>query len=220
MRVPDWLKLAAGPGTLPLKNGDRLRLPAARELLEARREAAALAQDGKELALCSNACLLARAVIRATGRRRFRDGKEVLDRLTPGQIEALAGRWARFRKEETLGLDLDGQRLEGLKASLARLPGQRLRWRVLRSFAALPTEKRAREMTDRDFLWCALNLLLDEEEAAALLCPRCREEAGKDRCPVCGREKSRILQEENASFDWARFRALRDGKNPDGEAET
>ena len=41
---------------------------------------------------------------------------------------------------------------------------------MLRTFGALPTEARAREMTDRDFLWCALNLMLDDEEALDALC--------------------------------------------------
>jgi len=70
-------------------------------------------------------------------------------------------------------------------------------------------------MTDGDYLWCAVNLLLDEEEEAALLCPDCRAEAQRDRCPVCGREKSRMIREENPAFDWARFRAMRDGTVPE-----
>ena len=32
-------------------------------------------------------------------------------------------------------------------------------------------------MTDRDYLWCALNLALDREEELARLCPACRERA-------------------------------------------
>ena len=220
MRAPDWLKLAAGRTDRTLEDGVRLRLLTARELLEARREAAELAEDGKELALCSNACLVARAVLGHTGRRRYRDGREVLERLTPGEIEALAKCWARFRKEASPGLDIGRERLDKLKASLERMPKQRLRWRVLRCFGALPTEARARRMTDGDYLWCAVNLLLDEEEEAALLCPQCREEAKRDRCPVCGREKGQMVREENSSFDWKRFRALRDGKVPEGEAET
>ena len=30
-------------------------------------------------------------------------------------------------------------------------------------------------MTDGDYLWCAVNLLLDDEETLAQLCPACRE---------------------------------------------
>lgn len=50
----------------------------------------------------------------------------------------------------------------------------------------LPTEARARAMTDGDYLWCAVNLLLDDEETLAQLCPACRERALEARCPVCG----------------------------------
>lgn len=39
-------------------------------------------------------------------------------------------------------------------------------------------------MTDRDYLWCALNLALDREEELAQMCPQCRREAEGERCPV------------------------------------
>lgn len=32
-------------------------------------------------------------------------------------------------------------------------------------------------MREEDYLWCAVNLLLDEEEVARQLCPQCREAA-------------------------------------------
>ena len=38
----------------------------------------------------------------------------------------------------------------------------------------------------------------------------CREAAEKDRCPVCGREKSAAVREENPAFDWARFQTLQE----------
>lgn len=41
-------------------------------------------------------------------------------------------------------------------------------------------------MTDGDYLWCAVNLLLDDEETLAQLCPACRERALEAHCPVCG----------------------------------
>jgi hypothetical protein len=97
---------------------------------------------------------------------------------------------------------------------LEHAPEERLRWRVLRAFQALPTEARVKEMSQRDYLWCALNLLLDEEEAAALLCPSCRAEASLPRCPVCGRETGERLEEENPGFDMERFLQLREGEAP------
>ena len=65
-------------------------------------------------------------------------------------------------------------------------------------------------MTGRDYLWCALNLLLDDEEALNALCPSCREEARSGRCPVCGGITSD--QGENESFDRERFERLRRGE--------
>ena len=64
-------------------------------------------------------------------------------------------------------------------------------------------------MTDGDYLWCALNLLLDQEEELARLCPDCRERAGEEPCPVCGR--SRDSWGDNPAFDMGRFERMRGG---------
>ena len=76
-------------------------------------------------------------------------------------------------------------------------------------FGALPTEERARKMTDRDYLWCALNLALDQEEELARLCPDCRRRAEAEPCPVCG--APRESWSVNAGFDWARYQELKGG---------
>jgi len=63
-----------------------------------------------------------------------------------------------------------------------------------------------KEMTHRDYLWCALNLALDGEEELSRLCPVCRAEAEEERCPVCG---ARVEDRgENGGFDMERFRAM------------
>ena len=54
--------ILAGADRMELENGMELRLLSALEVLEARREAAQLAESQGERALCSNACLLARAL--------------------------------------------------------------------------------------------------------------------------------------------------------------
>lgn len=64
-------------------------------------------------------------------------------------------------------------------------------------------------MTDRDYLWCALNLLLDDEEALDALCPACRAQAREGRCPVCGEALESGGAGENGSFDMARFERLK-----------
>ena len=86
----------AGPDRVKTDGGE-LRLLSAREVLEARREGDALARDGRERALCRNACLIARALERK-GRPVFADGQAVLDALRVEDIAALAGRWAEFNR--------------------------------------------------------------------------------------------------------------------------
>ena len=91
------------------------------------------------------------------------------------------------------------------------MPRQRLRWHGLKCYGAQPTEVRAKAMWVEVYLWCAVNRLWVEEEVARLLCPQCREAAERARCPVCGRETGEMVREENPTFDWARFQALKEG---------
>ena len=67
-------------------------------------------------------------------------------------------------------------------------------------------------MTDRDYLWCALNLLLDDEEELDRLCPQCRAEAQAGRCPVCGAAVDGGPAGENGGFDMERFERMRRGE--------
>ncbi len=204
------LSILARRDRISLENGFDLRLLPALEVIQARREAEELARDGRERALCSNACLLARA-LEKTGDQTavFADGREVLAGLTAAEIAALAARWAAFSRENDPGLELSQEELEQVKAELSSDPGERLRWRVLRQFGALPSEGRARTMKGRDYLWCLANILLDREEELGRLCPSCRSQAMEERCPVCGRPGAEWAEGTgNASFDLARFAEL------------
>lgn len=108
--------ILAGRDRLPLGNGMQLRLLSALEVLQARREAAELAGDEGERALCSNACLLARALERSGDHTPvFPDGRAVLAGLTVAEIAALAGRWSDFSRENDPGPELDGEALETVK---------------------------------------------------------------------------------------------------------
>ena len=83
-----------------LGEGWSLRLLTAREEMECRREGLELAAEegeGQE-ALCANDCLVAR-VLRRRGKAVFGSGREVLERLTAGQIARLAGQWGEFDRE-------------------------------------------------------------------------------------------------------------------------
>lgn len=185
-----------------------LRLLSAREVLEARREGEQLAAEGREKALCANACLIAKALERG-GRPVFADGSEVLDSLRVEDVVRLSDCWADFNRRWNPSPCDGEERLEELKNSLNGRQYERLQWRVLQAFHTLPTEECAKKMTDRDFLWCALNLALDREEELARLCPSCREKAEREACPVCGAEHD--SWGENPSFDPARFERLKGG---------
>ena len=99
-----------------LDNGMDLRLLSALEVLQARREAGELACEDRERALCSNACLLARALERTENHTPvFPDGQSVLAGLTVEEISALARRWSQFDREENPGLSLTEEELEHAK---------------------------------------------------------------------------------------------------------
>ena len=209
------LSMLAGRDRMPLGNGLDLRLLSALEALQARREGLELAKDGRELALCSNACLLARALEEERSPV-FEDGRAVLAGLTAAEIAALSARWSAFSRENDPGLELSQEELETVKAGLRDDPGERLRWRVLRQFGALPSEERARAMKGRDYLWCLANTILDREEQLGRLCPSCRARALEEHCPVCGRSPAEWEEStDNASFDPERFEALRGGTGLD-----
>lgn len=211
------LSMLAGRDRISLENGFDLRLLSAMEVLQARREAGELTGDGRERALCSNACLLARALERSEDRSpAFDSGRAVLVGLTVEEIAALAARWSAFSRENDPGLDLSREELEGVKTGLREDAGERLRWRVLRQFHALPSETRVRDMKGRDYLWCLANALLDREEELGRLCPSCRARALEERCPACGQPEAEWDEGmDNGAFDQDRFEALRGGDGLD-----
>ena len=100
---------------MELENGMSLRLLSALEVMQARRAASLLAEEERERALCSNACLLARALEKAPGKPLFHSGQEVLAGLTVEEISALARRWSQFNREENPGLNLTEEELESAK---------------------------------------------------------------------------------------------------------
>jgi len=99
---------------LRLSGGRSLRLLTAMEVIEARREAEELVREDREKALCSNACLLARALERR-GTPIFADGQAVLEGLRAEEIGELARQWARFNRREHPGTGWGVQAVEALK---------------------------------------------------------------------------------------------------------
>jgi hypothetical protein len=98
-----------------------LRVVTAREVLEARREAAALAAHESERALCSNACLLARALHRE-GQRVFSDGAQALGTLTPGEIENLTAELAALNRAENPSPEAPWEETEERKKAWSTRP--------------------------------------------------------------------------------------------------
>ena len=99
-----------------LGNGMALRLLSALEVLQARREAGELAGEDRERALCSNACLLARALEQEEEHKPvFSDGRAVLTGLTVEEIGGLARRWSQLRRESDPGLNVTEEELENVK---------------------------------------------------------------------------------------------------------
>ena len=107
--------ILAGRDRMDLDNGMRLRLLSALEVLQARREAEELAQSERERALCSNACLLSRALETQEGEPVFSSGREVLSGLRVEEIAALAGTWSRFNREENPSLTMEAEQAEDVK---------------------------------------------------------------------------------------------------------
>ena len=95
--------ILAGADRMELENGMELRLLSALEVLEARREAAQLAESQGERALCSNACLLARA-LESGEKPVFDSGRAVL-----------VGRWREFDRKENPSAAGTAEELENVK---------------------------------------------------------------------------------------------------------
>ena len=73
-----------------------------------------MAEERKERALCSNACLLARALT-IDDEPVFENGKAVLEGLTVAEIAALSKQWHDFDRRENPALNLEEGQLELVK---------------------------------------------------------------------------------------------------------
>ena len=103
-----------GPELLELGDGRQLRLLSAWEVLRARAQGRAMANEEREQALCANACLLAEAMMK-DGRQIFESGQQVLEELTVEQIGELAGQWSQFNRQVNPGPTTAGAEADQLK---------------------------------------------------------------------------------------------------------
>lgn len=201
---------------LPETECDGLRLVpvSAYALLQAQAEADRLAGENRAAAgLCAGACIVARTAHRKDGSRAFSSGEEALRTLSAEAIERLMQAYEQMTQAGRLTGGADEE--QALLSAMEQDAQERLRWRVLRAFGVLPTEARARELTQGELVYCAMQLCLDEREELARLCPACRETARTARCVCCGAP----LPEENAAFDEKRYEELkRDGVHRESAA--
>lgn len=192
-------------GSRILQRGDHsLRILSARELLSCKGEAEQRCKDPEAVGLWRNACILARAYVKG-GMQVFSDGEKVLGALSAEEIgaEMAAYKALASRVDGSCG---DEKRTRELLEALRAEPMERIRWRVLKAFHVLPCEDRAKEMTEGDYLYCALQLLLDREKELETLCPDCRN--GENRCRICGKALSGETA-VNAGFDRSKFEELK-----------
>ena len=198
------LNLIAGERRLP-RQGYELRLLSAWELLQAQQEASDMDGEPETLGLRRNACLLSRAAVMGSSRL-FLSGRAVMEAWSAEQIreEIQAYRHLASREGPDCG---DKKAAEVLLEQLRQESMERVRWKVLKTFGVLPSETRAREMTEGDYLYCALQLVLDREETLEKLCPACRSRVEEERCVGCGERLVREL-ETNPQFDLKRFEEL------------
>ena len=186
-----------------------MRLLSARETLSLRCEIAQLdCADEEERALRANAALLKRSLTEG-GEAAFASAEDVENALSVGEINELVRCYALLDGAENPSSEDGREKVEVLKKAWSTL-----KWRVLRYAGALPSEKRAQEMTDADYLYCLVHEMLDREEAMERLCPECRTRAEEARCSICGAKLGETAGGGNASFDMARFIRMKEGRKP------
>ena len=153
MSAGAFLTLFAGSGKRRLEDGWELRVVPAFAVLQARREALERsAQDDGALGLWMNACVLARALYK-DGQRAFSDGEAVMQAASAEKIERWMQAYAALCREDNPACSEENARLAA--QALGQEDYERLKWRVLKRFGVLPSEMRARRMTDREYLYCA-----------------------------------------------------------------
>lgn len=207
MTGAELLRFLAGERSCEIELGGRnvrLGIVPARELLAVKREAEAYpTEDENAAALIANATLLAHALSFAGGRL-YSGAEELLKVLSAEEIAGLMRLYIEMSESVDISAKSEAEQIAALKDALGENGYERLKWQVLKAFHALPTEARVREMTQGDYLYCILNILLDAEEELDHLCPSCREKARSGRCPACGGTPA----DRNEGFDEGRFEEL------------
>lgn len=178
------------------------------EVLRARREAAKLMEEDEngDKGLYTTAALLARCLY-TEGGKMFADARDLLEKVSVGSMASLGEKMLELNSSVNVSPAEPEQRIKELRTLLGDDAYQRLRWQVMRSMGALPSEQRVKDMTDGDYMYCILNMWLDREEELESLCPQCRRRAMENTCRCCGGD---LMGDAgvNESFDEEKFREL------------
>lgn len=128
--------------------------------LERRLAAKSVSDSG---ALAHNACLASMCLYDSFGRV-FESGDEALLRLTAEELALIVSKYADMRLND---FDIDSvtpDEMERLRECMAHSPLTRIRWKVQKALCRLPSDRALQRMTDGQYLYCYLNLLIDEAE--------------------------------------------------------
>lgn len=199
------LDLLAGPRKEG-RRGHELRILSAWELMQARQEAETMGGPPETAALRRNACILSRAAVRG-GIGVFSSGQQVLEQWSGEKISQEMEAYRRLATKVDPDCGQEDRVAEVMEA-LGREPMERIRWYVLKTFGVLPTESRARSMTEGDYLYCAAQLILDGVAEQEQLCPACRARMEQRRCRSCGAPMEGELG-QNPGFDMGRFEEMK-----------
>lgn len=115
-------------------------------------------------ALSHNACLTAMCLYDSLGRV-FESGDEALLRLTADELSCIVSKYADMRHKD-LDIDsIDEDEIERLRENMESSPLSRIRWKVQKALCRLPSDASLQRMTDGQYLYCYLNLLIDEAQS-------------------------------------------------------
>lgn len=113
--------------------------------------------------VAENACLAYMCLYDRRNKRIFESGLDAANSLTAEELLKVAEEYVRVRDSFLNFNNLNAKSILELKKKLDT-PRQRIRWKVLKEFNVLPTSKEAKEMCDGDYLYCYINMMLDDEE--------------------------------------------------------
>lgn len=135
---------------------------------EAGRLAEQLEKNGIDdgYALAEGAAICHKCLYDGLGRV-FESAQEALVRLTAEEIGRVTSVYGELRHTDFDIETLSKKDFDRIKSSIESSPLERMRWKVLRALGMMPGDAAAKKMTDGQYLYCYINLLIDGEMSDA-----------------------------------------------------